>query len=77
MKGERMTDERVNGGSMRQSSSFILHPSGRDAGDKNRGAEFGMHEPGTAGTNRDADERGVSRNQGHGHRREERNRRGE
>jgi hypothetical protein len=36
-----------------------------------------MHEPGTAGTNRDADEQGVSRNQGHGHRREERNRRGE
>jgi hypothetical protein len=52
-------------------------PSGGDADDENRGAEFGAHKPGTAGTGRDADERGVSKNQGHGLPREERNRRGE
>lgn len=45
--------------------------------EKNRGAEFGSSEPGTAGTNRDADRGDESKNEGHGHPREERNRRGE
>jgi hypothetical protein len=59
------------------SSSGVSHPSGGDEGEENRGAEFGTSEPGTAGTNRDADETGESMNQGHGHPREERNRGGE
>jgi hypothetical protein len=58
-------------------STGVSHPSDGDTGDDNRGADFGTREPGTAGTNRDADESGESMNQGHGHPREERNRRGE
>lgn len=59
------------------SSTGVSHPGGGDSGDENRGTKFGKREPGTAGTNRDADETGRSMNQGHGHPREERNRRGE
>lgn len=33
----------------------------------NEGAEFGTSERATRGTNRDADESGTSKNQGHGH----------
>ena len=58
------------------SATGTSHPSGRDEGDGNGSAGFGRREPGTAGTNRDADESGESMNQGHGHPREERNRRG-
>ncbi len=43
-----------------------------DPGDDNQGAEFGTRDRATRGTNRDADESGQSRNQGHGHPREER-----
>jgi hypothetical protein len=59
------------------SSTGVTHPSGGEEGEENHGAGFGTHEPGTAGTNRDADETGESMNQGHGHPREERSRRGE
>lgn len=55
----------------------IQHPSGGDEGAENQGAEFGTSERATRGTDRDLDEGGVSRNQGHGHPREERGRRGE
>lgn len=55
----------------------VTHPRRDDGGEKNRGANFGTSEPGTAGTNRDADETGQSKNEGHGHPREERGRRGE
>lgn len=48
------------------------HPTGGDEGENNQGAEFGTSERATRGTDRDADEGGVSRNQGHGHPREER-----
>ena len=56
------------------------HPGGVTSGDtpkgtqgeNNAGAEFGAREPGTAGTDRDADASGESKNQGHGHPREER-----
>jgi hypothetical protein len=41
-------------------------------GENNRGDEFGAREPGTAGTDRDLDRSGKSKNQGHGHPREER-----
>lgn len=41
-------------------------------GEDNKGSKFGAREPGTAGTNRDADRSGESKNQGHGHPREER-----
>jgi hypothetical protein len=41
--------------------------------EKNRGSEFGTSERGARGTDRDADASGESRNQGHGHPREERN----
>lgn len=40
--------------------------------EENRGAEFGTSERATRGTNRDADRSGESRNEGHGHPREER-----
>lgn len=59
------------------STTGVGEPRQEGAGEKNRGAEFGTHEPGTAGTNRDADEKGASKNEGHGHPREERGRRGE
>jgi hypothetical protein len=42
-------------------------------GENNRGDQFGAREPGTAGTDRDLDRSGESKNQGHGHPREERN----
>ena len=41
-------------------------------GEGSRGDELGAREPGTAGTDRDLDRSGESRNQGHGHPREER-----
>ena len=41
-------------------------------GENNEGAEFGASERGTRGTNGDADATGESKNQGHGHPREER-----
>lgn len=41
-------------------------------GTHNQGAEFGTSERATRGTDRDADASGVSKNQGHGHPREER-----
>ena len=53
----------------------ISHPAG-ESNETNEGAEFGASDRATRGTNRDADESGESMNQGHGHPREERNRRG-
>jgi hypothetical protein len=41
-------------------------------GEGNQDAEFGTSERGTRGSNRDADRSGESKNQGHGHPREER-----
>lgn len=41
-------------------------------GEDNEGADFGTSERATRGTNRDADRSGESKNQGHGHPREER-----
>jgi hypothetical protein len=41
-------------------------------GERGRGDELGAREPRTAGTDRDLDRSGESRNQGHGHPREER-----
>lgn len=41
-------------------------------GEDNRGAEFGTSERATRGTDRDLDRSGESKNQGHGHPREER-----
>lgn len=53
-------------------------PTGRtppgEEGEENSGADFGTRRPGTAGTNRDADPSGESKNQKHGHPREERSR---
>ncbi len=46
-------------------------PPGEE-GENNQGAEFGTAERATRGTNRDADPTGESKNQGHGHPREER-----
>lgn len=43
-----------------------------DPGDHNQGAEFGTADRATRGTNRDADDSGTSKNEGHGHPREER-----
>ncbi len=47
-------------------------PPGEE-GEKNQGAQFGAAERGTRGTDRDADRSNRSKNQGHGHPREERN----
>lgn len=41
-------------------------------GENNRGEEFGAKRPATSGTDRDLDRSGESKNQGHGHPREER-----
>ncbi|HEX2094671.1 MAG TPA: hypothetical protein VHG28_19860 [Longimicrobiaceae bacterium] len=41
-------------------------------GESNEGADFGTSERATRGTDRDADSTGESKNQGHGHPREER-----
>ena len=41
-------------------------------GEGNTGSEFGAAEPATRGTDRDLDREGRSKNQGHGHPREER-----
>lgn len=43
-----------------------------DPGEDNRGVEFGTSERATRGTDRDLDRSGESKNQGHGHPREER-----
>jgi hypothetical protein len=43
-----------------------------EEGAHNQGAEFGTSERGTRGTNRDAAPSNESKNQGHGHTREER-----
>lgn len=51
-------------------SQGITHPTGDDR-ENDTGAEFGTHDRATRGTNRDADP-GESKNQGHGHPREER-----
>lgn len=40
-------------------------------GENNSGDEFGARRPGTAGTDRDADTTGESKNQGHGHPRDQ------
>jgi hypothetical protein len=49
-------------------------PTGRtppgEQGEHNRDEEFGARRPGTAGTDRDADPSGESKNQGHSHPRE-------
>lgn len=49
-------------------------PSGDPQNESNEGAEFGTSERATRGTNRDLDRSGTSKNQGHGHPREERER---
>ena len=59
------------------STGGIGHPGGGDAGEENTGAEFGTSERATRGTDRDADTSGESKNQGHGHPREERRSTGE
>jgi hypothetical protein len=41
-------------------------------GEDSKGDAFGAREPATAGSDRDLDRSGESRNQGHGHPREER-----
>lgn len=65
----KQTTQTAGGGSTAAGSGTT--PPGRE-GDHNRGAEFGAAEPGTAGTDRDLDRSGTSKNQGHGHPREER-----
>lgn len=48
-------------------SEGVAAPQGGDAGENNRGAEFGTADRATRGTNRDADPTGETKNQGHGH----------
>ncbi len=72
-----MTDLRKGAQRGTGSTGGITAPRGGETGESNRGADFGTSERATRGTNRDADRSGTSRNQGHGHPREERNRRGE
>jgi hypothetical protein len=72
-----MTDLRRGGQRGTGRTGGISAPRGGEMGEKNQGADFGTSERATRGTNRDADRSGESRNQRHGHPREERNRRGE
>lgn len=65
--GDHLKSTTQTGGGARTGMS----PQG-EPGEQNQGAEFGTSEPATRGTNRDADETGTSKNQGHGHPREER-----
>lgn len=55
-----------------QGSKTGQTPPGAPQEEENQGAEFGTSERATRGTNRDADQSGGSKNQGHGHPREER-----
>jgi hypothetical protein len=57
-----------------QSGAQSSIASGREGseGPENQGAEFGTAERGTRGTNRDADAGSDSKNQGHGHARNDR-----
>jgi hypothetical protein len=48
------------------------NPPQGDPGEDNRGEHFGTSERATRGTDRDLDRSGRSKNQGHGHPREER-----
>ncbi|HET7321681.1 MAG TPA: hypothetical protein VFI96_04230 [Longimicrobiaceae bacterium] len=48
-------------------------PSGGERGEHNRGPQFGTHDRAERGKDGDLDPSGVSKNQGHGHPREERN----
>ncbi|HEV2146771.1 MAG TPA: hypothetical protein VGR37_05100 [Longimicrobiaceae bacterium] len=48
-----------------------ITPEG-EQGEHNQGAEFGTSDRATRGTDRDVDGSGTSKNQGHGHPREER-----
>lgn len=70
MSGLKKTTQ-VDGGVMTDKSPD------QGEGDHNQGAEFGTSDRATRGTNRDADTSGESRNQGHGHPREERGMHGE
>lgn len=63
LKQSRQTSSGATGG--------VTHPKG-DQEQHDTGAEFGTSERATRGTNRDADRTGESKNQGHGHPREER-----
>jgi hypothetical protein len=72
MGGLRKSEQRGGG-----KQTVVTHPQRDGDGEENRGPKFGTHEPATAGTDGDADSSGVSKNEGHGHPREERDRRGE
>lgn len=72
-----MTDQRKSEQRGTGRTGGISSPRGDETGERNQGADFGTSERATRGTNRDADRSGTSRNEGHGHPREERNRRGE
>jgi hypothetical protein len=58
--------------SRQQGSATTGNPPADGAGEHNRGADFGTRERATRGTDRDLDRSGESKNQGHGHPREER-----
>jgi|GEM_PF-1675812 len=50
----------------------VREPRQDEEQENNSGAEFGTSERGTRGTNRDADASGESKNQGHGHAKDDR-----
>lgn len=62
-KGEQRGGKRTSG---------VGGSDGRESQEGNEREEFGTSERATRGTNRDFDDSGESRNQGHGHSREER-----
>ncbi|HET8654316.1 MAG TPA: hypothetical protein VFL93_02195 [Longimicrobiaceae bacterium] len=55
----------------------VGNPRGDEAGEHDRGAQFGTSERAERGTDGDLDRRGTSKNQGHGHPRPQRSHRGE
>lgn len=71
LEGAQMTDLKRTTQSEGNTQLGRVQPDG-GGNEENTGREFGASEAATRGTNRDADESGTSKNQGHGHPREER-----
>ena len=68
--GDLKTTTQTPGGGQTAAGSGMTREG--EQGDNNQGAEFGTADRATRGTDRDLDRSDTSKNQGHGHPREER-----
>ena len=68
--GDLKTTTQSPGGGQTAAGSGMTREG--EQGADNQGAEFGTSDRATRGTDRDLDRSGTSKNQGHGHPREER-----